>query len=329
MAENKYGTQSAQGTKIRIPGRENLMLVILTAACIVIFTILKPSFFSPDSFGSIARQIPEIGLFSMAMMLPMLVGGIDLSVIASANLGSVLMSMYMTGRIEKGSENIPVMLTALLICMVVCIAVGFLNGLLVAVTRIPAMLVTLGVQMMLTGISLGITRGGTLSGYPASFVSIGNGVTFGIPNQFLLFVAAAAILIILLQKTSFGTKLKMYGSNPTATVYSGVSDISLLIKTHMISGAYVGLAAIIMCSRLTSASAGAAANYLMRAILIAVLGGVDPNGGRGKVSGILWAVLLFQCMATGLNILRVNSYIVIALYGVLLLLSVFARTRAR
>ena len=310
-----------------IPGREHLMLVVLTAACILFFSIMKHSFFSPGTFGSIARQIPEIGLFSMAMMIPMLVGGIDLSVIASANLGSILMSMFMTSRIEKGSENVPVVLAASVICLLVCTAVGLVNGIIVAVFRIPAMLVTLGVQMALTGISLGITRGGTLSGYPESFVSIGNGTLLGIPNQFLIFVAAAAVLIIILQKTPFGTKLRMYGSNPTATVYSGVNDLSLLVRTHMLSGVYVGIAAVIMCSRLTSASAGAAANYLMRAILIAVLGGVDPNGGRGKVTGILWAVVLFQCMATGLNILRVNSYIVIALYGVILLVSVFARTR--
>ena len=317
----------ADRKKMNIPGREHLMLIILTAACIIFFSIMKPTFFSLDSFGSIARQIPEIGLFTMAMMLPMLVGGIDLSIIASANLGSILMSMYMTSRIEKGSDNIPVVITALLICVAVCTAVGFLNGFIVAVFRIPAMLVTLGVQMMLTGISLGITRGGTLSGYPASFVAIGNGVVFGIPNQFLIFILAAAVLIVILQMTPFGTKLRMYGSNSTACIYSGVGEVSLLIRTHTLSGVYVSLAAIIMCSRLTSASAGAAANYLMRAILIAVLGGVDPNGGRGKVPGILWAVLLFQCMATGLNILRVNSYIVIALYGVILLVSVFARTR--
>lgn len=310
-----------------IPGRENLMLMILTAACIIFFSIMKPGFLSPDSFGSIARQIPEIGLFTMAMMLPMLVGGIDLSVIASANLGSILMSMYMNAHIEKGEDNIGAVIVAILICAAVCTAVGFLNGLIVAVFKIPAMLVTLGVQMMLTGIALGITRGGTLSGYPKSFVAIGNGTLLGIPNQFLVFVAAAAVLIVILQKTSFGIKLRLYGSNSTATVYSGVSDHSLLIRTHMLSGVFVSLAAVIMCSRLTSASAGAAANYLMRAILIAVLGGVDPNGGRGKVSGILWAVVLFQCMATGLNVLRVNSYVVIALYGVILLVSVFARTR--
>ncbi len=303
------------------------MLMVLTAACIVFFSIMKRSFFSLDSFGSIARQIPEIGLFSLAMMIPMLVGGIDLSVIASANLGSILMSMFITGKIEKGDENVPVVVLAILICLLVCTVVGFLNGVIVAVFRIPAMLVTLGMQMALTGISLGITRGGTLSGYPASFVSIGNGDFHGIPNQFLIFIVAAAALIVILQKTPFGTKLRMYGSNATATVYSGVSDRSLLIRTHMLSGLYVGFAAVIMSSRLTSASAGAAANYLMRAILIAVLGGVDPNGGRGRVAGILWAVLLFQCMATGLNVLRVNSYIVIALYGVILLVSVFARTR--
>lgn len=309
------------------PGQEHLMLIVLTAACIIFFSVMKHSFFSLDSFGSIARQIPEIGLFSMAMMLPMLVGGIDLSVIASANLGSILMSMFMTSRIEKGEENVPVVIAAILICLVVCTAVGIINGVIVAIFRIPAMLVTLGMQMALTGISLGITRGGTLSGYPASFVAIGNGSVLGIPNQFLFFIVAAAALMVILQKTPFGTKLRMYGSNPVATVYSGVNEYSLLIRTHMLSGLYVGFAAVVMCSRLTSASAGAAANYLMRAILIAVLGGVDPNGGRGKVAGVLWAVLLFQCMATGLNILRVNSYIVIALYGVILLVSVFARTR--
>ena len=312
---------------LRIPGSEHLMLVILTAACIVFFTIMKPSFLSPGTFGAITRQIPEIGLFSMAMMLPMLVGGIDLSVIASANLGSILMSMFITSKIEKGDENVPVVICGILICLIVCTAVGLLNGIIVAVFRIPAMLVTLGVQMALTGISLGITRGGTLSGYPESFVSIGNGTVLGIPNQFLIFVIAAAVLIVVLQMTPFGTKIRMYGSNATAVIFSGVSDHSLLILTHTLSGFYVGLAAVIMCSRLTSASAGAGANYLMRAILIAVLGGVDPNGGRGKVAGILWAVLLFQCMATGLNILRVNSYVVIALYGVILLVSVFARTR--
>jgi simple sugar transport system permease protein len=145
--------------------------------------------------------------------------------------------------------------------------------------------------------------------------------------QFILFAIAAAILVVIMQMTSFGMRLQMYGSNQIATQYSGINETALLIKTHMLSGVYVGVAAIIMASRLNSASAGAAANYLMRTILIAVLGGVDPNGGKGKVSGILWAVLLFQCMATGLNILRVNSYIVIALYGVILLLAVIVRTR--
>ena len=294
------------------------MLIILTVICIVFFSIMKPAFLSVDSFASIARQIPEIGLFTLSMMLPMLVGGIDLSIIASANLASILMSMYITSHIERGEENIPAMLIAIVICIGTCTAVGFLNGVIVAKFKIPA---------VLTGISLGITKGGTLSGYPESFRFIGNGSILGIPMQFILFAIAAAILVVIMQMTSFGMRLQMYGSNQIATQYSGINETALLIKTHMLSGVYVGVAAIIMASRLNSASAGAAANYLMRTILIAVLGGVDPNGGKGKVSGILWAVLLFQCMATGLNILRVNSYIVIALYGVILLLAVIVRTR--
>lgn len=308
-------------------GGDSTMLIVLTVICIVFFTIMNPAFFSVNSFASIAKQIPEIGLFTMAMMLPMLVGGIDLSVIASANLASILMSMYINNHIEKGQENVMAVFIAIIICMVTCSIIGLLNGIIIAVFQIPAMLVTLGMQMVLTGISLGITKGGTLSGYPNSLKFIGNGFVLGIPAQFIIFIIAATVLIVIMQKTSFGIRLQMYGSNKVATGFSGINEISLLLKTHTLSGVYVGIAAIIMTSRLNSASAGTAGSYLMRAILIAVLGGVDPNGGKGKVSGILWAVLLFQCMATGLNILRVNSYVVIALYGLILLLAVIVRTR--
>ena len=309
-------------------GGDSAMLIVLTVICIIFFTIMKPAFFSLNSFSSIARQIPEIGLFTMAMMLPMLVGGIDLSIIASANLAAILMSMAMSSWIGDG-ENTALMLLAILLCIGVCTAVGLVNGVIVAFFKIPAMLVTLGMQMVLVGLSLGITKGRTMSGYPQAFRTIGNGELFGIPVQFVIFIVMSVFLIVMIQMTAFGTRLQLYGSNSIASAYSGIYDKTLLIKTYMLSGVYVGAAAVIMTSRLNSASAGTASNYLMRAILIAVLGGIDPNGGKGKVYGVLWAVLLFQCMATGLNILKVNSYIVIALYGAILLLAVLVRTRRR
>lgn len=305
----------------------NWLLLALTLVSILLFTALKPSFFSVNSFSSVAKQAPEIGLFTLAMMLPMLVGGIDLSIIASANLSAILMTLYMKNALEAGASTGLSIAVAVGICMAVCIAVGFINGVVIACFKIPAMLVTLGMQMMLTGLSLGITKGGTLSGYPKAFSAIGNGTLLGIPTQFYIFLTGVLVLIIVMQKTSFGVKLTMYGSNKVSAVFSGIREKTLLIKTHMLSGAYVGLAAIIMTSRLNSASAGTAASYLMRAILIAVLGGVDPNGGSGKVSGVLLSVVLFQTIATGLNIMKVNSYVVIALYGVLLLFAVVVRRR--
>lgn len=306
-------------------GGDSTLLIVLIILSVALFTILEPSFFSMNSFSSIAKQAPEIGLFTMSMMLPMLVGGIDLSIIASANLGSIFMALYMSA---NGGSRTSVII-GMLICLLTCVFVGFVNGFIVAQFQIPAMLVTLGTQMALTGIALGITRGETLSGFPQSFKFLGNGKIIGIPTQFFIFVVATVFLIILMQKTSFGIKLQMYGSNKVATQYSGVSEKSLLIKTHMLGGLFVGIAAIIMVSRLSSASAGAAGGYLMRTILIAVLGGVDPNGGKGKVSEVLLAILLFQCVATGLNIVRVNSYIVIALYGIILLLAVLVRIRRK
>lgn len=140
----------------------NWLLLVLTLVSILLFTALKPSFFSVNSFFSVAKQAPEIGLFTLAMMLPMLVGGIDLSVIASANLSAILMTLYMKNALEAGASTGLSIAVAVGICMAVCIVVGFINGVVIACFKIPAMLVTLGMQMMLTGLSLGITKGGTL-----------------------------------------------------------------------------------------------------------------------------------------------------------------------
>ena len=107
---------------------EDLMLILLTVILVVFFSIMKPSFFTLNSFASIARQIPEIGLFTLAMMLPMLVGGIDLSIISTANLATVLMGLFMNRYIPKGEENVPVVICALLICAAVCLPTESLKG---------------------------------------------------------------------------------------------------------------------------------------------------------------------------------------------------------
>ena len=311
--------------KVIAKNSDNSMLLLMLVVCTALVSLIKPGFFSFATVQSVAYQIPEMGLLTVAMAITMLVGGINLSVIASANLSGIIMALIMTRYIPEGTDNIPLVLVAVLAGVLVSVAAGALNGLIIAHFKIPDMLATLGTQLLFSGICLAITRGETISGYPDSFKFIGNETIGGIPTAIYIFVLALLFLVILLRNMPYGPRVHLYGSNKVASMFSGVNDKALIVKTYAISGLFVGLAAVILTSRFNAAAEGYASSYLMQTILIAVLGGVNPNGGHGKVSGIVLGVLIFQVVGSGLNILRLNSHLTTAIYGVILLLAVTAR----
>jgi len=275
----------------------------------------------------LAYQLPEMGLLTLAMMVTMISGGINLSCIASANLSGILMAMMMTRLIPAGGDNVPLILVIMAAGVLVSIAVGVLNGIVIANFRVPAMLATLGTQMLMNGICLILTKGEIISGYPPSFLFIGNGTLGPIPMPLAVFIICGAIMAVSLKLLPLGSQIYMYGSNPVATEFSGVNVKKMLLKTYAFSGFFVGIAAILLTSRFNSAAAGYAESYLLQAVLIAVLGGVNPNGGAGRVTGVALSLIILQVVASGLNLLRISSYLNMALWGLILLLAVAIRSR--
>lgn len=312
--------------KLTTANGDNLLLLLILAIAVTLVSMKQASFFSFGTLESICYQLPEMGLLTMAMMVAMLSGGINLSIIASANLSGILMALIMTTYIPKGEDNAIIVLGAVVVGILVSTLAGFVNGVIISYFKIPAMLVTLGMQMLLNGACLTITKGATISGYPATFKFLGNGKLAFIPMPFVIFLATLVLLVVLLKNTPFGPRVYLYGSNDTATGFSGVDDKALLIKTYTLSGFIVGLAAVVLTSRFNSAAAGYAESFLMQSILIAVLGGISPNGGKGKVSGMVLGVIIIQVVASGLNILRISSYLTTAVYGIILLAAVAFRS---
>jgi ribose/xylose/arabinose/galactoside ABC-type transport system permease subunit len=117
----------------------------------------------------------------------------------------------------------------------------------------------------------------------------------------------------------------MLGSNKTATSFSGINVKKVTMKIYAISGLLTGLAAIIMISRFNSASAGYSTSYLLVTVLLAVLGGVNPDGGFGRISGIVMALLILQVISSGLNLMQVSSQLSKALWGIILILVIALR----
>lgn len=204
---------------------------------------------------------------------------------------------------------------ALLAGLVAVVLVGAITGYLVATLNTHPILVTLGTMSIISGTCVWLTRGKPIAGFPDVMQSIGNSVVLGIPLPFWIFTAATVGVGLLLSRTRFGISVYMVGSNLEATRYSGINTRNVLIGIYTASSVMCWLAAILMMARFNSASAGYAASYLLITVLAAILGGVDPNGGFGKVSGLFIALLVLQVISSGLNLLGVNTQLTQAMWG--------------
>ncbi len=279
-------------------------------------------FLSFENFGAMAAQIPELGLLSLAMMVTMLTAGINLSIISSANLVGVAMAVVMLAfgpAAAAAGLTIPLIAVTILGGLAFSVLLGLFNGLLIAKLKITPVLATLGTMILYEGLTLAITKGYVISGMPEEFAVITTGSLVGIPYPLIVFALAAIVMAYVLQRRPLGRQLHMLGSNQTATRFSAVNIDWVILKTYMLSGLLVGFAAIVMLSRFNSANARQGTSLLLVTVLIAVLGGTDPDGGFGKVLGLVLALLIMQCITSGLNLLGISSFLTLALWGGLLI----------
>ena len=306
-------------------------LIALLAALLLVFgLLLGDRLFNPTSMRSMAFQLPELGILSLAMMVALLSGGLDLSIIATANLVALTMAYIITTMVpvDPGVLWGVWQIVALLAGLVVALAVGALNGFVIAYLGVSPILATLGSMTLIKGIAIGLTRGGILSNFPGPIVFIGNGSVFGIPVVVLIFVVAALLMSVVLGRTPFGQTLNMLGSNEAATRYSGVDTRRALVKVYMISSLLAAIAGVVMMARFNSANAAYGESYLLITILAAVLGGISPSGGFGKVGGLVLALVILQLISTAFNLLDFSQFLTLAIWGgTLITVAAVARLR--
>jgi simple sugar transport system permease protein len=308
---------------IRNMNSEIKILSLILILSFLLMSILSPShFLRLETFQGMAFQLPELGLLSLAMMITMLTGGINLSIIATANISAIISALILTSNInpEAGAAGDGwIVLLAILAALAVSVVIGLFNGFLISVINIPPILATLGTMKLLQGLAFIITKGYVISGMPEAVRFIGNGKIAGVPFPLLIFILFAFIMSVYLNHSSTGFNIFMYGSNPIATFFSGVSNNKVIIQTYALSGLYCGAAALVMMSRFNSAKAGYGESYLLVTILAAVLGGVKSEGGFGQVSGLVLSLIILQIISNGLNILGISAFLTIALWGLIMI----------
>ena len=298
-------------------------LAIIAVFVFALMGILSPErFLSEQNLTSMAFQFPEFAILALAITLVMMTGGIDLSVVGIANLSAVVAALILT---EFAGPDLPLQASLLWLgfalgaSLLIGAMVGLLNGTLVAFLGLPPILATLGSGLVFTGFAIALTGGSAVMGFPEVVAWIGNSQMLGLPTPLLIFIMLAVALHFLMTRTAFGIRISMFGTNPLAALYAAVDVKGMLLKVYMLSGLFASVAGMVIMSRANSAKADYGSSYLLLSVLIAVLGGVNPYGGYGRVVGVVLAVLSMQFLSSGLNMLQVSNFARELIWGALLL----------
>ena len=292
---------------------------ILVLLCIGL-AIKEPKFFRDQNILNLSRQIGFLGIYGMGAGIVILTGGIDLSVGSLMGLIGVLLAMGLT------EWNLPVPV-AVLFCLGVAAALGWVHGFLITRTRLQPFVVTLCGLLIYRGAARFIAEDST-KGFGSGFTSfkmLANGHVGPIPYSLLILFTLAVVFVFLIHFSVFGRYLFAVGGNEQAARYSGVPVDRIKTLAYILAALLTGVAAILVAlytNAIQPASHGQF--YELYAIAAAVLGGCSLRGGEGTVIGILLGATLIQLLWNAVTLLGIQSYLEYAVIGTVILISAVA-----
>jgi simple sugar transport system permease protein len=293
-----------------VPGLLGFLALVL-----VIFGLAAPRFLTGANFGSVAFQLPELGLLTLAMLMPIISGGLNLAIICTANMAGLTLAYVLNqyGGVDAGIW--PFILGTVLALGALS---GAVMGAVIAYIGAHPILVSLAMMIFLRGLGEFLTKGGDISGFPQWMAVLGHGTVWGIPVPLFLFLACALVWHIILNRTRHGFSVRMVGSNIRAAAYSGIHTKRTLVLIYTLSGVMCAVAGILMLSRFNSVRVGHGEALLLVTVLACFLGGVDPFGGFGRVLPVVIALIVLQVLSSGLNLLGASQHLSTAVWGLFL-----------
>ncbi|MCF6093786.1 ribose ABC transporter permease [Microaerobacter geothermalis] len=285
----------------------------------IILSILEPRFLTVSNLFNVVRQVSINAILAFGMTFVILTGGIDLSVGSILALVGALVAGMMTGGID------PVL--AVIAGIGVGAILGGINGVLVAKGKLAPFIVTLATMTIYRGLTLVYTEGRPITGLPDEFRFLGRGELLGIPVPIILTFLLFILLLIVMEKTTFGRRVYALGGNEEAARLSGIKTNRSKIWVYVISGMTAAVSAIILTSRLNSAQPTAGFAFELDAIAAVVLGGTSLAGGYGTLGGTLIGALIIGILDNGLNLLNVSSFYQQVVKGLVILIAVLLDRR--
>lgn len=299
---NKPGKISKK-SRISVAIKESGLFLTLLGLVIMFAVLTEGRFTATSNIFNILLQSSVRGVAAVGMTFVILKGGIDLSVGGIAQLCGVFGAWMMVTKDVHLAIAIPIML--LLGCLL-----GSINGVAVAKLKMAPFIVTLAVWQVCGGIAYLILGGGhTIFGLPSPLAFLGQGRVLGIPVAVILFVVIAAIGYFVLHHTTFGRHVYAVGGNEISAWLSGINTTRTKFLAYVISGFCASIAALVIISRIMSASPAIAKGLELDVIAAVVIGGVSLFGGEGRITGAVIGAIIIGVINNGLNLMGVHPYL--------------------
>lgn len=275
--------------------------LLLAAACVAAFayaSLFIPNFLSAFNISQLAAGVSEKALLILPMTLLIITREIDLSVASALALTSVVFGLL----VQAGTPTA----VAVFLTLATGAGLGAFNGLLVTGIGLQSLVVTLGTMALFRGIGYMLLGSGSVNILPDAIVDFGidNVPGTAVPWTIVPFLLLAPLFTIALQKTPTGKRIYALGGNPDVARYSGIRTQRMVLALFIVSGLVAAIAGIVYTARLSNARADNAFGMELDVITIVLLGGVSVFGGKGRVTGVMLALLLIAIIR---NILGLNQ----------------------
>jgi rhamnose transport system permease protein len=301
--------------KVRLSGIQWALLGALLIE-IIVFSVSSPSFLTWSNGMEILRFSVELGLLVVALTPILITGGIDLSV------GSTIGLVAVTFGLSWQNLHLSILSSAALALLVAGVC-GVLNAALIAYLNLSPLIITLGTYSLYRGIAEGITHVSvSVTGYPASYLRLGQGYLWSVPLQVFVFLFFIAVYGVLLHWSKVGRALYAIGLNTEGARYAGLPVKRYLALVYLLSGIVSGIAAVIYVAHLGLAKSDLGTGFELQAITAIVIGGTSVFGGRGNLFGSVLGLLFLCVLQNGLHLLAQPSEAIGVLTGALLILVV-------
>ncbi|GAC1578346.1 MAG: ABC transporter permease [Ktedonobacteraceae bacterium] len=317
--EARTSPRTSQSRLVRVVSRvRELGLLVVLLIIIAVVGIQVPNFLSVSNLEQILLSVAILAIVAVGETLVVLTRNIDLSV------GSIVgFTAFVAADLFKQQPGSNLFLAILLGCTL-GLVLGCINGLLVTVGRVPAIIVTLGTLYIFRGFDF-VIAGGTqvsASNVPDSFLSLATTRILGIPALILFAAAIALIFAYLLRFSRTGRELYAIGSNPEAARLVGIRSNSLIFGAFLLSGLLCGFAGVLWGARFATVNSTAATGLELQVIAAVVVGGVNTFGGSGTILGAILGAIVLGTVNDALNLLKLSQFWLQAIDGGAILVAV-------